>query len=180
MQRRLAQWFMIAGSPKRAAAIYRTLTTKDAEDRADYAGLGEAELEDGQYRDAHIAFFRAFVKNPNDASIRDRLELLNTVTSLDPTPRQLPTAEKYRRSLQILAMARASLEACGVPPDEVARLRAEADAAAAKKADARITNELAEQVLELAEKLWRARVKSCSPVAAGEDPLRLIMEKLAG
>ena len=174
---------MTAGSPARAAGVYQNLIAKNPGDRVAYAGLGEAELENGQYRDAHMAFFRAFVRNPNDASIRARLELLNTVTALDPTSRQLPTAEKYRRSLVILGMARAALEQCtakapGTQSGEAAQLLAEADAAA-KKTGARITNELAEEALGIAEKLWRAKGTACAPAAEGEEPLRLIMEKLA-
>jgi tetratricopeptide (TPR) repeat protein len=184
MQRRLAKLFLTEGAPARAAGVYQALIAKNPGDRDAWAGLGEAELENGQYRDAHLAFFRAFLHSPNDASIRARLELLNTVTALDPTPRQLPTAEKYRRSLLILGMARASLEQCmarapGTPSSATAQLLAEADAAAAKTPVARVTNELAEKALSAAEKLWRARAKECAPAAAGEEPLRLIMEKLA-
>jgi tetratricopeptide (TPR) repeat protein len=184
MQGRLAKLFLTAGAPGRAAGVYQALIAKNPGDRDAWAGLGEAELESGQYRDAHMAFFRAFLKSPNDASIRARLELLNSVTALDPTPRQLATAEKYRRSLLILGMARASLEQCtakepGTPSGETAQLLAEADAAAARTPTARVTNELAEKALSAAEKLWRARAKECGPAAAGEEPLRLIMEKLA-
>jgi tetratricopeptide (TPR) repeat protein len=188
MQGRLAKLFLTAGAPRRAAGVYQALVAKNPGDRDAWAGLGEAELENGQYRDAHMAFFRAFLKSPNDASIRARLELLNTVTELDPTPRQLPTAEKYRRSLLILGMARSSVEQCmaressppsGAPSGETAQLLAEADAAAAKTPAASVTNELAEKALGVAERLWRARVKECGPAAAGEEPLRLIMEKLA-
>jgi Tfp pilus assembly protein PilF len=187
IQGRLAKLFMTAGAPGRAAQVFRDLIAKNPEDSDAYAGLGEAELEDGQYRDAHTAYFRAFLHRPNDASIRARLELLNTVTALDPTPRQLPTAEKYRRSLLILGMTRSSLEQCmakapGTPSGETQQWLAEADAAA-ETAPARVTNELAEKALTAAEKLWRARVEVCGPAAAGdtarEDPLRLIMEKLA-
>jgi tetratricopeptide (TPR) repeat protein len=178
-QRRLAKLFMTAGSPARAAGVYQALIAKNADDRDAYAGLGEAELEDGQYKDAHMAFFRAFLQSPNDASIRARLDLLNTVTGLDPTPRQLPTAEKYRRSLIILERARASLEQCAPPSGEAAELLAEADTAA-KKTPARITNEAAEEALSLAGKLWHARAKPCGEAVAGDEALRLIMEKLAG
>lgn len=184
MQKRLAPLFLEAGSFARAADVYRALIAKNPGDRDAYAGLGEAELENGQYQDAHMAFYRAFLHNTNDASIRARLELLNTVTALDPTPRQLPTAEKYRRSLRILELARASMEQCmartpGTPSGDAAQLLTEADAAAAKKTTARVTNELAEEVLGVAQKLWRARAKACGAGGADEEPLRLIMEKLA-
>ena len=42
-----------------------------------------------------------------------------------------------------------------------------------------LPNELAEQRLDLAEKLWRARVKVCATPPAWNDSLALVMQKLA-
>jgi hypothetical protein len=67
----------------------------------------------------------------------------------------------------------------GAPSGETAQLLAEADAAEANTPAARVTNEVAEKALGVAEKLWQARVKECGPSAAGDEALRLIMEKLA-
>ena len=45
---------------------------------------------------------------------------------------------------------------------------------------AKATNEDAESVLDVAQQLWRTRLKDCGPVASPDgDRLRLIMEKLA-
>jgi thioredoxin-like negative regulator of GroEL len=182
-QRRLAELYLQANSPARAADVYRSLTGKNPEDRDAWAGLGEASLENGDYREAHLAFYRAFLRQADDPAARARLELLNTVTALDPTPRQLPTAEKYRRSLAILDLARASLEQCttkdtGSRSGDVEQLLANADAAA-KNRGVRVTNELAEAALSLAEKIWHERLTACGAAGTNDEALRLIMEKLA-
>jgi tetratricopeptide (TPR) repeat protein len=57
--RQIAQLFLSAGAPARAAAVYRNLIERDPKDSAAYEGLGEAELEEGQYRAAQAAFLRA-------------------------------------------------------------------------------------------------------------------------
>ncbi len=89
IQKRLAQLFLVAGSPPRAASVYQALVDKDPADIAAYEGLGDAELEQGRYAAAHEAFLRAFYREPGNESVRTHLEMLNTVTGLDPTLRQL-------------------------------------------------------------------------------------------
>lgn len=181
-QRSLAQLFLTAGAPSRAADIYRALIEQDRKDTSAFAGLGEAELEQGRYRDAHSAYLQAFFHTPADAPIRARLQLLNTVMALDPTPRELPSAEKYRRSLLILDLTRDTLGQCAAKSPAAAgdmdKLLAEADDALAGKTPNRITNEMAEKVLTLAGEMWLARVKTCGGIPASEDALRMIMGKL--
>ncbi len=47
------------------------------------------------------------------------------------------------------------------------------------KLPARITNEMAEKKLALAEQMWRDRIKACGvSTSTEEEPLRLIMAKL--
>jgi tetratricopeptide (TPR) repeat protein len=175
-QRRLAELFMTADSPARAAAIYQTIVDKDPKDVQANEGLGTAELQLGQYRAAHEAYERAFLHEPNNASIRTHLQVLNTVTGLDPTVRQLTSAEKYRRSVRILDMVRQALRQCG--SDGNSDLLEAADSAVEAKVPAHITNEAAEGVLSLAEQLWRAEQR-CDGKATEENPLALIMRKLA-
>jgi tetratricopeptide (TPR) repeat protein len=175
-QRQLAQLFMTADSPARAAAIYQAIVDKDPKDVQANEGLGTAELQLGQYRAAHEAYERAFLHEPNNASIRTHLQVLNTVTGLDPTVRQLTSAEKYRRSVRILDMARQALQQCG--SDGNADLLKAADSAVEAKVPAHITNEAAEGVLSLAQQLWRAE-QNCGDRPGEENPLALIMRKLA-
>ncbi len=155
------------------------------QDAAAYEGLGEAELQRGDYRAARAAFVSASVYRPKDATIRERMELLNTLTGIDPTPRRLRSMEKYRRSLEILQMANGDLEQCAAEhgtaaSGEVTELLADAKNAVTNKPPVHVTNEMSEEVLGLAQKLWQARIKFCGAVtSAKEEPLRLIMAKLA-
>lgn len=185
IEKRLARLFLIAGSPSRAADAYRVLIRKGRNDAASYAGLGEAELELGDYHAAHAAFREASHLKPGDAGLRGQLQLSATLTALDPTPRRLPSMEKYHRSLRVLELASGDLEQCVVNHPEVAtgetaQLLKEAENAVAGRAPAHVTNEVAEGILELSERIWQARIQSCgSGTAADEEPTRLIMEKLA-
>jgi hypothetical protein len=121
---------------------------------------------------------------PNDPEIRRKLELTSLLAALDPTSRKLTSAEKYRRSLEILDFARSSLEGClanhPAPDDETQQLLVSASSTLTVKPHPIIANETAENVLGLAEKAWQARLKICGETtAANEEPLRLILERLA-
>jgi tetratricopeptide (TPR) repeat protein len=186
IQKRLGKLFLLAGAPARAADVYEALAGKDPTDTAAYEGMGEAELEQGHYAAAHAAFFRAASRDPGNESVRAHLQTLDTVAELDPTARQLTSAEKYSRSIRILDMARTALDQCvdSHPADETSQLLKGAEATIAAQAPAHITNEIAEGVLSLAEKLWRADRVACADRSSGEKPgdrtvLDLIMNKLA-
>jgi hypothetical protein len=111
--------------------------------------------------------------------------LSSTMTALDPTLRWLSSDERYARSSRILEMARDSLQQCVnggmvTEPSKLQPLLDNANAVLATQPQPRITNELAEERLTLGEQLWQARTKACPPGgSAQEEPLRLIMEKLA-
>jgi Flp pilus assembly protein TadD len=184
IRRRLGELFLLAASPARAANVYQAVVEKDPKDIAALEGLGEAELEEGQYRRAREAFLRAFYREPNNASIRAHLQTLNTVAELDPTLRQLTSAEKYSRSVTILDMTRAALDEClaktpAANSEDNRRLLKTAEAAIAAKAPAHVANEAAEGVLSLAEKLWNGHEKACGGGFSDRNALDLIMNKLA-
>ena len=180
-RKQLAELFLVAGSPARAASLYRAMVAKNPEDVQAYSGLGEAELEQGQYRAARVAFLQASYHH-SDASVAPRLELANTLTALDPTPRQLRSMEKYERSLRILRLTREDLaqhmtqNPLLVGGDAVSRetveLLTDADDAVSKKTPQHVTNELAEQSLTLAEKIWKAR-----NVGSSEQRLRAMRSR---
>lgn len=183
-RKRLASLFLLAGSPARAADIYREMAAKDPKNIAAYEGLGEAELEEGQYAAARAAFSQAFFRSPNDESIQSHLQILNTVVALDPELRKLTSGDKYRRSIHILDMARTGLAECLAKDsrpesDESTKLMSAAGAMASSTAPAHVTNEAAESVLSLAEAVWRARNQACPASSEEEDVLNLLMKKLA-
>jgi tetratricopeptide (TPR) repeat protein len=182
MQMKLASLFLNADAPARAAAVYQSVVGKDPGDMAAWEGLGDAELQQGQYRAAHEAYLRTFLKQPNNASVRAHLQILNTVTELDPTLRQLSSSEKYRRSIRILGMTRAALAEClskGAVSEENEELLRSADGTVNRNVPAQVTNEAAEGVLALAEKLWRAETACDAQKASDLNALTLIMKKLA-
>lgn len=187
VQARLGQLFLLADAPARAAVVYQALIDKNPKDIADWEGLGDAELEQGRYRAAHDAYLRAFMRDPNNVSVRAHLETLNTVTGLDPTLRQLTSAEKFRRSVNILEMARTATDQCmqrnqaanpALNSDENRQLLMEADKAIASQTPANVTNEAAEGVLSLAEKVWHAETNACVSKSSEQNALDLIMKKL--
>lgn len=182
---KLGHLFLMAGSPSRAAEIFRSLIQRDRNNAAAYAGLGEAELSEGDFHAAHSSFAVASARNPNDPSIHLRLDLSTALTALDPTPRWLSSIDKYRRSLRILQLATEDLNQCvanhpSVATGEGNELLESANEALSQKPAKQITNELSEGLLGIAEKLWQARTKSCGyATTADSEPLRLIMEKLS-
>ena len=102
--------------------------------------------------------------------------------ALDPTPRRLPSSEKYSRSMELLGLTEDALKACvsgKEAADSIQPLLDSADQLRAARVKGALPNELAEQRLDLAEKLWRARVKVCATPPAWNDSLALVMQKLA-
>jgi hypothetical protein len=142
-------------------------------------------LEQGDYQGAHSAFLAAASRQQDDTPIRPRLELLSTLTSLDPTSRRLPSFEKYHRSLRILQLVETDLKDCiakhaPAGSNQTAQLLTTDESALSGKPPATVTNELSEGVLSLAEKTWQARLQACGPSTSSEgEALRLIMAKLA-
>jgi tetratricopeptide (TPR) repeat protein len=184
VQRRLGPLFLAADSPARAAAVYRALIARNPDDSAAYEGLGEAEMQQGEYRAARTAFLQASWRHEG-SSAQPRLVLLNEVIQLDPTPRRLPTAEKYGRSLRILALTAGDLKAQLEKKPEAANSETAALLKSASDAvDAGMphvpTNELAERNLDLATKIWKTRIAQFGPsTAPDEEALRLTMDHLA-
>ena len=103
---------------------------------------------------------------------------MGTVNALDPTPRRLPTIEKYQRGGHLVELAAAALRACAAPAKPVTDLLAEADRVGTQKPHGVVSNEMSEARLSLAEQLWRARAETCRPASQPDDPLQIIMEKL--
>jgi tetratricopeptide (TPR) repeat protein len=177
---KIARLYLAAGSPARAAAVYRSLLRSNPNDPRTLTGFGQTELALGDYRAAMNAFVNAYRANPADVAARGNIELSSAVTALDPTPRRLSSAEKFSRSNRVLDLARSAMQRCAVghglaTSDDLGR----ADVLLAQK-PAAVTNETSEERLGLAEQLWKDRLTSCgSAVTAQERPLQLIMEKLS-
>ena len=177
VRKQVARLYVTAGSPSRAQAVYRALIHEGNTDSETYSGLGDAELALGDYRAAQVAFNEAS-RHGATAELKSQVELAAKMAALDPTVRRLGSMEKFERSVSVLRLAREALAACAHSSD-AADLIGSADKALVQKNVRNVNNELAEQRLSMAERLWTARIQACGPrTSAEEEPLRLIMGKL--
>ena len=181
-EKKTAQLFLSAGSAPRAAEIYRKLAREAPDDSQVNEDLGLAEVLLGNYRAARNAFWRALELHSDSASIRTELAVVAKLSDLDPTSRRLSSAEKFRRSVEILDMTRDSLNSClsnRHVPDNLKPLLESADRLKSEKIKGQPSNETSEARLDLAEKLWASRGEVCSEAPRPEDPLPVLMKKLA-
>jgi tetratricopeptide (TPR) repeat protein len=141
--RRIAPLFLGAGSGTRAAAAYRFLIRQNR-DADSYLGLGQAELEIGDYRSAESAFSAALELRPKDASLERQVSRAGRLADLDPTPRSLSSREKFARSVQVLGLVKQEIDGCleGKAPSDVMRLQlAEANRLLSERVGNVVTNE---------------------------------------
>ena len=181
-RKRIGQLFLSAGSPARAADLFQEIVRHNTQDPDVYAGLGEAEFARGNYQTARTDFLQASRLKPDDKQIAKRLELCEQVLSLDPTRRGLSSKERYQRSLKLVALVLDETNPClgntSVPATQDL-LNAANKARQARVAEPR-QNAATEENLDLTEKLWQVRGKTCpSPTPASEDPLPLVLAKIA-
>jgi len=177
----IGELFLSAGSPARAAEVFREILRHDAQSPDAYAGLGEAEFARGNYPTARTHFLNASRLKPDDAAIRKRLELSEQIISLDPTRRGLASNERYQRSLKLVAWALDEMYRCS--RTQAPTVATDLVDAANKALKARVRelrqNAATEGNLDLTEHLWQARGKDCgSSTPASDDPLALVLAKI--
>jgi tetratricopeptide (TPR) repeat protein len=180
-QKRVAALYLHAHSPARAASAYRGLIADDPNDPDAYAGLGEAELALTDYAMAEADFRAALRRQPASPQILARLDLAANMAGLDPALRRLTSREKYERSVRLLQAARDALARCTPPEKTAGNLSLdEADRNLKKPEPSYVTNEAAEDLLGLAERIWRSRLRECSvAVTPEEEPVDRIISALS-
>lgn len=177
---RIGRWFLIAGSPARAADVFRQVIKQDPSNADAWAGRGEAEFALGDYRTAMVQYSNALRNNPSDQAAQKGLALSNQIMEMDPSRRGLGAAERFRESRKLLEMTVDAASACfgTAPPENEKDLLDEARKRTAERVIAANQDVASETDIDLAEKLWQARKSACAPPAA-DDPLALILAKLA-
>ena len=176
----LGELFLRAGSPSRAAGVFRGILRSAPADANAYLGIGEAEFAQGDYRAAQRAFQAAVHYAPNDAAGRHWLDLSNQLLQLDPSLRGLGAQERYQRSVQLVALAQEAVSHClsqDSSPELPALLSKSAAALKAYVNPSR-ASETAEANLDLAEQLWQVRKKECRTPTPTDSPLALVLAKL--
>lgn len=158
---RMGRLFLRAGSPTRAADIFRGIVQEAPANADGYAGLGESEFAQADYRKARRDFEIALRLAPADKGVRRRFELCGELLALDPTLRGLSPAERLTRSRKLVELAGEEVSKCV------------AAGSLNQKAGG-----VTESNLDVAEELWQAREKECKSQPAADDPLALLMARL--
>jgi tetratricopeptide (TPR) repeat protein len=177
---RIAQLYLVAGSPARAADMFRVVLHNTPDNADACAGLGAAEFARANYRAARAEFQTASRLKPDDAAIRKKLDQANEVLALDPMRRGLNSHERYRRSLEVLDLVAQSLSNCAgpVPATDIAEQMNHVQAALRLKIHPAEESDAAESNVDLAEKTWELRKQRCGHIAAGTDQtLDLVLAK---
>jgi tetratricopeptide (TPR) repeat protein len=172
---RAGRLFLAAGSPARAADVYRAALKDQPANAEAYAGLGEADFAKGDYRAAQSDFQSAVRLSPADPTAGKRLDLASRVLALDPAVRGIGAAERFRRSRILLQM---TVDA-GACLDSNQELLDDAQKTLKGRVIPAAEDEATETNVDLAGKLWQARVSECKPAPDPNDPLGLVLAKAA-
>ena len=177
---RIGRLFLLAGSPARAAEVFRGIL-RDAPANAEaHAGFGEAEFAQGNYRAAQRNFQAALRLAPDDRAARQHLDLCDELLALDPTMRGLGPPERFQRSLKLIEFTIDDISQClgRNPSPELQELLDEAGKALKAHVGVARQSEVAESNLDLAEQLWQARKKDCRLAPDSDSPLALVLARL--
>lgn len=180
LRRRLGKLFILAGSPVRAATMFRAVLKHDSTDVEAYAGLGETAIAAGNLRTARADFDEAVRLRPGDAAIRGRLALVDTVLALDPTARGIDANARLSRSRALLGRAVSVVSSCpGSAPTQLDAARALLSARPTKRARDRVGDSEAEadRLMQAVVDVWSVRAPACD-TAAHDEVLRLVIARI--
>jgi len=178
-RKRIAHFFVVAGSPARAVTIFRDLLRRDPRDPESYVGLAEAALSIGDFGTARTDLLAAQKLMPDDSSsLKPRLALTDSVISMDPTQSGLALPEQVRRAKNLLQLTLTSVRKClGVQAPQVA---VALDSATLLLVSGRAAEgaQSVEQNLSLAEQLWGLRRSRCAK-EGNDGALALIHNRIS-
>jgi tetratricopeptide (TPR) repeat protein len=180
MRKKIAHLFVVAGSPARAAAIFRDVLRHNSRDADAYVGLGDAALALGDYPSAQADFASALRLSPDDSAIMLRAKLADTVTAIDPTQRGLGLDEQVRRSKNLLQMTITSARKClGTDAPQVAAALDSVTHGLVASSGAVSRSQAIEENLALAGQLWQMRGTKCAAAPRNEEALSLVQDRIA-
>lgn len=181
LRNHIGRLFLLAGSPERAAEVFRQVMQQRPRDAEAIGGLGEAALALGNYSRAEGNLAQAARLAPGDSTVADRLDLARALRVLDPLMRGLRLSERYERSRRVLLGTEQVLGRCAVD-SAVARVVAVADSLLRLPVSRGATemDDAAEMYLSIAQRLWAIRPAGCRVGQAAEDrALSLLQDRLA-
>jgi tetratricopeptide (TPR) repeat protein len=180
-RRQIAYLFLDAGAPARSEEIFSDLLRQHGPSAETYAGLGDAELARGNYRSARTNFAVAAKLAPGDSAIARRLGLTQRVIALDPTQRGLGSEERYRRSVELLKLTLQGADSCLADVGATTRATTDSAKVAVARPPPQSTRrqEAVEMNMDLAERLWEMGRGACPDLAATDESVALVLERVA-
>jgi tetratricopeptide (TPR) repeat protein len=174
LRRRLGHLFNLAGSPARAANMFRDLVRRDPADADAYAGMGDAELALGNFKTARADLGEALRLDPGDTDLVRRLAIADTAAALDPTARGIGAAERYARARNVLARTLHVVGACGVPAQSSDTTMTFLGRSSSESASESAADKLANRAVAL----WSTTAPRCEK-APRDQVLRLLQSRLS-
>jgi tetratricopeptide (TPR) repeat protein len=179
-EQRIANLLVHYGAPQRAGELFERVAQKQPDNTQAIEGAGEASFAQGDYAAAAGWFRRALKLDPNAGQARARLDEIEHIEALDPTLVSLSAAVRYERSRTLLEKTLASLEACtqGRPAPAAAQPLITSAHEFLQSSRRRREGDTP-RAIELAEQIWATRTQECGKPGAAEEPLDLVMTKVA-
>jgi tetratricopeptide (TPR) repeat protein len=177
-RKQLGHLFIAAGSPARAADIFRALLRTQPRDPEVYRGLGDAEFAEGNYHTAQAEFQASLHLRPADLETQHRLDLCDQVLELDPMQRGLSGEEQYQRSRTLVERVLEDVIRClgGSASGAAQELIKIVQDGLKKSVPPARQRAALEDNLAWAERLWQVRRTDCKQaIGASEQPLALVL-----
>jgi tetratricopeptide (TPR) repeat protein len=163
------------GAISEAIDIFRELTRNSNHDSQAHRGLGEAYFASGQFISARHAYERALRYNPKDRESSDALSFTNAVIDLDPELSGLSSAERFRRSQNLLRRVLADLGKCSASEQNKEKLDT---AANLLQSPPKNNPDLALEMQQTAKQLWTARSQICGTKPTDDNVLATVFERV--
>ena len=191
VRRRLAVLLLKAQIADRASALFREWLSDEPRNREALVGRAEAEFLLGNYLTARTHFNRAQDVR-KDESTAQRIAVCGAVIALDPLRRgNISTQERFHRSRVLVARTTEFINHCRNPlgetfmgplpevPADLAEPLGRALDLLQHRSRRSAAAEGVEANILLAEEIWNARAAACSAIEHDDEPLRLVLAKLA-
>ena len=164
------------GATDEATGVFRDLTRASSHDARAHRGLAEAYFASGAFVSARHEYERALRYNPKDHAASDALSFTNAVIDLDPELSGLSSAERFRRSQNLLRRVLSDLGKCSVPEESKSRLDAATQVLQSPPKD---NPDLALEMQTTAKQLWAARGQMCGATPTDDNVLATVFERIA-
>jgi tetratricopeptide (TPR) repeat protein len=180
MQVRVANLLYESGAAEQSSEIIRGLLKDSPRDADLYAALARAEFELGNYAGAGEAYRSAIRWKPDSPDLRQRLEVVNDIISLDPADPRLRQAERMSRARRLLRRAVAVAGEClkSKPPKTAPLTELLAKAEDFTNSGASAGDEAVETGFGFAEQIWTEARNACGSIEKRDEALAKVLSRV--